>query len=384
MKKSEADRSAAWQKTPYANLVRYVPSGKYFARLRVHGKLIRRCLKTDKMSVAKLRLADLEKVERQRVETHGAIANGTMRFGDALAMFRHRLDGDGSLKPRSKDYRKERIAALLRSWPGLEEMDVRKITKNDCLVWATNYGKKASASNFNNTVGSLRMVLDIAIEAGARYENPARFIKKARLRGKQLHLPDQDQFLRLAESIAHVNKRYSKDCADLVRFLAFGGFRKGEAAQITWADCDFEKREIVIRGDPETGTKNWSVRRVPMIPDMQALLEQLRAKREDEPVTERVMKVRECQVALTNACEKLEIARITHHDLRHLFATLCIESGVDIPTVSRWLGHKDGGALAMRVYGHLRDQHSVSMAQRVTFAVANKNNVIPLKKGASQ
>ena len=44
-----------------------------------------------------------------------------------------------------------------------------------------------------------------------------------------------------------------------------------------------------------------------------------------------------------------------------------IESGVDIPTVSRWLGHSDGGALAMKVYGHLRDQHSAAMAQRVTF-----------------
>jgi integrase len=37
--------------------------------------------------------------------------------------------------------------------------------------------------------------------------------------------------------------------------------------------------------------------------------------------------------------------------LRHLFATRCIETGVDIPTVSRWLGHKDGGGLAMKVYG---------------------------------
>jgi hypothetical protein len=40
---------------------------------------------------------------------------------------------------------------------------------------------------------------------------------------------------------------------------------------------------------------------------------------------------------------------------------------VDIPTVSRWLGHKDGGALAMKVYGHLRDQHSAAMAQKVQF-----------------
>ena len=56
-----------------------------------------------------------------------------------------------------------------------------------------------------------------------------------------------------------------------------------------------------------------------------------------------------------------------------LFATRCIESGVDIPTVSRWLGHKDGGALAMKTYGHLRREHSIAQAQRVTFApVATK------------
>jgi integrase len=79
------------------------------------------------------------------------------------------------------------------------------------------------------------------------------------------------------------------------------------------------------------------------------------------------MRVRECQKAMNRAAKAVGMVRITHHDLRHLFATLCIESGVDIPTVSRWLGHKDGGALAMRVYGHLRDQHSVNMAQRVTF-----------------
>jgi hypothetical protein len=41
---------------------------------------------------------------------------------------------------------------------------------------------------------------------------------------------------------------------------------------------------------------------------------------------------------------------------------------VDIPTVSRWLGHKDGGALAMKVYGHLRNEHSLAAAKKVTFA----------------
>jgi hypothetical protein len=31
-----------WQKTQFANLVRYIPSGIYFARFRVRGKLIRK------------------------------------------------------------------------------------------------------------------------------------------------------------------------------------------------------------------------------------------------------------------------------------------------------------------------------------------------------
>ena len=56
------------------------------------------------------------------------------------------------------------------------------------------------------------------------------------------------------------------------------------------------------------------------------------------------------------AAKIVVMPRITHHDLRHLFATRCIESGVDIPTASRWLGHKDGGALAMKVYGKHRTQ----------------------------
>jgi integrase len=57
----------------------------------------------------------------------------------------------------------------------------------------------------------------------------------------------------------------------------------------------------------------------------------------------------------------------THHDLRHLFATRCIENGVDIATVSRWLGHQDGGALCLKTYGHLRDEHSANEAKKATF-----------------
>jgi integrase len=170
----------------------------------------------------------------------------------------------------------------------------------------------------------------------------------------------------------------TKSCANLIRFLAFGGFRKSEAARVTWADCDFEKEIIRVKGDAETGTKNWEVRNVPMIPDMKTLLQKLRSERADAKASDAVMLVRECQGALDTGCEATGIKRITHHDLRHLFATRCIESGVDIPTVAKWLGHKDGGALAMKVYGHLREEHSVGMAKRVTFGTEPPVAIVPM------
>ena len=40
-------------------------------------------------------------------------------------------------------------------------------------------------------------------------------------------------------------------------------------------------------------------------------------------------------------------------------------------------GHEDGGALEIKVYGHLLNQHTASMAKLVNFAPAD-SNIIPL------
>lgn len=40
-------------------------------------------------------------------------------------------------------------------------------------------------------------------------------------------------------------------------------------------------------------------------------------------------------------------------DLRHHFISMCVMSGIDFMTIAGWVGHKDGGVLIGRVYGHL-------------------------------
>jgi hypothetical protein len=36
-------------------------------------------------------------------------------------------------------------------------------------------------------------------------------------------------------------------------------------------------------------------------------------------------------------------------------------------TIARWVGHKDGGVLIGKVYGHLNDEHAKKMAARLVF-----------------
>jgi hypothetical protein len=50
--------ASKWQKTPVANLLRNAKSGASYARARVGGKLLWKSLKTDRMSVAQLRLGN--------------------------------------------------------------------------------------------------------------------------------------------------------------------------------------------------------------------------------------------------------------------------------------------------------------------------------------
>jgi integrase len=372
-----------WERTRLQNLVRH-KSGRYYARAFAGGKEVWKSLKTSHFSVAEARLSEFLKEHRERRSNGNGEVSAKMTFGEAAAIHLRNLDDDLSIKPRTRHYWRQRLAALAKSWPRLNETEVRKITKADCKKWATLYTKKASPTNYNNTIALLRHVLALAIEAGVLYSNPAAVLKRAAIRGKEIALPTTDKFNALIAEMRSGHSRDSVNCADFAAGLAFTGCRKGEAGQIEWRDVDFEAGEIIIRGDPETGTKNWELRRVPLIPDARGLFQRMRGERFGESFDAKVFRVRECQKALDRACKRVGADRITHHDLRHLFATRCIESGVDIPTVSRWLGHKDGGALAMKTYGHLRREHSLAQAQRVTFAPAPtvQDHVIPFPANA--
>ncbi len=371
MKPKKVESQSVWTKAPVANLVRYEPSGIYFVRAKVHGKLVRKSLETNVLSVAKQRLGDVLDAENRSAASQSAKIVGKMTFGVGLDIFQQRQKQNTELKPRSIEYNERIAECLQKSWPSLVETDMKRITKEECMDWRARFGQKYAPTVTNGALSILRRVLDIAIDSGVRYDNPARAkeVKRARVRQKELRLPEADQFLGLVKYVRGTGSGKGGHCADAIEFFTYCGPRLTEAARIFGNDCDFKRGEIIIRGDPDTGTKNWEIRRVPMIPEMRRLLERLKADRgEQDFISNPVCRVRKFNRSLKNACLKLKLHHLTHHDLRHLFATRSIESGVPIPTVAKWLGHKDGGVLAMQTYGHLRDKHSSEMAQKVVFA----------------
>jgi integrase len=213
-------------------------------------------------------------------------------------------------------------------------------------------------------------------------DNPALSIKRRKIVTKKIVIPTREQFRSIIAAIRDEDHAFGtqgkgKAGADLLQLLAYSGCRLREATGLRWQDVDFARGCITVTGG-EDGTKNHEIRTVPMTPALKELLQRLKEENAPGPL-DFVSEIKDAKKCLQSACRKLNLPHFTHHDLRHLFATTCIESGVDIPTVSRWLGHKDGGALAMKVYGHLRQEHSFEMSKRVSFETkpVSENNDPP-------
>lgn len=359
----------------WPGLCRYVPSGMFYIRF----ENAKHSLETTSFTTATEKLP-AKKVDLKKPKAEiGTFADGCQKYIDETNSI-----PQNELSETSRLDRMWNLKRVRKSLAHLETVQANKITLQDLQVWANQFSNEFAPQTFNKAVQMLRAVLELA---GLRKpeksgelldgQNPAWRIKLAGLPPKELKLPTQEEFADVVKEIRTAGARQSQDCADLVQFLAFTGCRVSEAAKVTWADVNFDDNELKAPKAKRRQISNAATHKIlPMVPALRSFLTLLYAQRTEKnsgqnpQPTETICKVKECQKSLTRACKLVGCARLTHHGFRHLFATFCIEAGIDIPTVSRWLGHSDGGALAMRTYGHLRTEHSQAMAAKVTFGVA--------------
>ena len=167
--------------------------------------------------------------------------------------------------------------------------------------------------------------------------------KHTRVVGKALNKNELAQF---KEDIT------GKRCEFVFMYCLLSGCRRSEAIALTWEDIDFDNKTIHIKGTKTV----LSDRYIPLFKDCEDLL--LKMQKKNNSTTGKVFKHRADY--LTKEFKKL---CPTHklHDLRHTFATRCLECGINIKVVQKWLGHSRLDTTAS-IYTHCQDDFVKSEA----------------------
>ena len=190
-------------------------------------------------------------------------------------------------------------------------------------------------------------------------------------------------------------------------FLLSTGFRRGEALAVRWRDIDWKGKTLACTGSVSFrsgraevgGTKTAAgVRLVPLLPDLERALRQLPAHGGNDfvfhgedpaaPLPEGTFRRRwkhYCKdMGFVDSAAETRVSaqgrryvhtdykpNLTPHVLRHGYATLLFEAGVDMYTAQRLLGHADIQT-TMTVYTHLRErQEQASVGKLISFVQAS-------------
>lgn len=156
------------------------------------------------------------------------------------------------------------------------------------------------------------------------------------------------------------------------------GLRRGEICGLKWCDVDFIKREIhvchtvkqnggVVYEKEHTKTKS-SNRVIPLLPAMVKYLQELQMRqRASGLLTDKVCTMPNGETVQPNYLtrrwnafvEKHHMRKVRFHDLRHTAASLMIESGAEVKSVSKILGHSSV-AVTLDVYTHIAQPQQVA------------------------
>jgi integrase len=157
--------------------------------------------------------------------------------------------------------------------------------------------------------------------------------------------------------------------ADFVKLAAYTGARFASLLALEWSDVDFVRRTVNFH----RATKYARSITVDFNEPLEGLLKRLHKLR--APDGKYVLADEDGKqhdparlyAFIHVVRERQGLPELTPHLLRHFFASMCIMSGVDLPTVADWLGHNDKGVTLAKTYAHLLNGHKQAQAARVSF-----------------
>ena len=226
-------------------------------------------------------------------------------------------------------------------------------------IESKNQPKGLSAKTVRNINQIISSALNLAKEQKLIYSNPAEACALPKVEHREMKTLPVEQltsFLREAKETG-VYEMYYIELAT--------GLRRGELLGLKWSDIDWKNGIIKVRRqvarvdgqivEAPLKTKN-SYRTVSISPQAVEVLKAQKAKTNDEYVFPSPnggpISPDSVNNMLKRVLERAGIPKVRFHDLRHTFATIALQNGVDIKTVSGMLGHFSAG-FTLDTYAHV-------------------------------
>ena len=343
-----------------------------------------------KSALAKTKAECIEKLKKLQAE-YGEVApfkiKPDMRFGDWLNYW-YENHSKPTIRPTTQKGYEEWI--YVHAIPGLGHIKLNKLTQADCQrflnemkadgrkIHRDTKGPEMSEKSVRSCYHMIRMSLERAVKDGLIKKNPILGVKLPPPEQKEMKVLSMDEIQRF------LIQAKEEGMYELFLLELTTGLRRGEILALTWDDLNFETGELridkqftpaggkIILCEPKTKA---AFRTIILPPPMVELLKEYKREifsplmfpsriKPEQPIDPGYVRKR-----LQQILERADCKKVRFHDLRHTFATISLEHGMDVKTLSAIIGHVSSRT-TLNIYTHITSEMKENAAASIDRGIA--------------
>ena len=340
--------------------------------------------------LAKTKAECIEKLKKLQAE-YGEVApfriKPDMRFGDWINYWYENHCKPGIRVTTQKGYEQW---IYLHAIPSIGHIKLNKLTQADCQKFLNElkangrknsrdtHGPGLSEKSVRSCYHVIRMSLERAIKDGLIKKNPILGCKLPPTEPKEMKVLTKEEIQRF------LIQAKEEGMYELFLLELTTGLRRGEILALTWEDLNFETGELrinkqvvpvagkLITSEPKTKA---AFRTIILPPVMVELLKEYKKGvfsplifpsriNPDKPIDPGYVRKR-----LQDILERAGCKKVRFHDLRHTFATISLEHGMDVKTLSTIIGHVSSRT-TLNIYTHITSEMQENAAANIDRGIA--------------